>query len=131
MTEQHSTENNLENKIIELEKKLNELLLVKSTEQIQPQKKNKTPQYIIDANKRYYHKKKNNLDFKIKIRDRNRKAREKTKPSIDKEGNARKTVGFSTTSSIEVITNVNNDPIIKKISNPITISFYEDDDIGF
>ena len=120
MSEQHSTENNLEKKVIELEKKLNELLLVKSTEQIQPiQKKNKTPQYIIDANKRYYQKKKNNLDFKIKIRDRNRKAREKTKPTT------------TSTSIIEVSTNINNDPIIKKITNPITISFYEDDDIGF
>jgi hypothetical protein len=119
MTEQQSTENNLENKIIELEKKLNELLLVKSAEQ-QPEKKkeNKTPQYIIDANKRYYQKKKNNLDFKIKIRDRNRKAREKTKEPI-------------TTSSIEINTQANNNPIIKKVMNPITISFYEDDDIGF
>jgi hypothetical protein len=117
MPEQHSTENNLENKIIELEKKLNDLIMAKPTEPQPIQKKNKTPQYIIDANKRYYQKKKNNLDFKIKIRDRNRKAREKTKPT--------------TTPSIELITNVNNDPIIKKITNPITISFYEDDDIGF
>jgi hypothetical protein len=115
MSEQ-TIQNDLEKKINELEKKLNDLILAKPAEQ-EPQKKNKTPQYIIDANKRYYQKKKNNLDFKIKIRDRNRKAREKTKqPS---------------TSSTEVSTNANNDPIIKKVTNPITISFYDDDDIGF
>lgn len=116
MSEQ-SNQNDLEKKVIELEKKLNDLLLAKPAEPQQPQKKNNTPQYIIDANKRYYQKKKNNLDFKIKIRDRNRKAREKTKqPS---------------TTTIEVSTNANNDPIIKKVTNPITISFYDDDDIGF
>jgi hypothetical protein len=107
MSEQTTKDNNLENKVIELEKKLNELLLNKTNTEIQPQKKNKTPQYIIDANKRYYQKKKNNLDFKIKIRDRNKKAREKIKQPI------------------EINTNQ------KKVSNPITISFYEDDNIGF
>ena len=115
MSEQ-TIQNDLEKKVIELEKKLNELIMAKPTEPQPIQKKNKTPQYIIDANKRYYQKKKNNLDFKIKIRDRNRKAREKIKPS-----------------NIEVIKEepINKDTIIKKITNPITISFYEDDDIGF
>jgi len=113
-------QNDLEKKIIELEKKINDLLLTKSNEVTQPpqkKKENKTPQYIIDANKRYYQKKKNNLDFKIKIRDRNKKAREKTKQP--------------TTTSIEISTNANNEPIIKKVTNPITISFYDDDEIGF
>lgn len=115
MSEQ-SNQNDLEKKVIELEKKLNDLIMAKPLEPQPIQKKNKTPQYIIDANKRYYQKKKNNLDFKIKIRDRNRKARGKSKPS-----------------NIEVIKEepINNQAIIKKISNPITISFYEDDDIGF
>jgi hypothetical protein len=119
MSEQ-TIQNDLEKKINELEKKLNDLILAKPAEQ-EPQKKNKTPQYIIDANKRYYQKKKNNLDFKIKIRDRNRKAREKTKGLIT----------TTTTTSIGISTQANNDPIIKKVTNPITISFYDDDDIGF
>lgn len=120
MSEQ-SNQNDLEKKVIELEKKLNDLIMSKPVESEPPQKKNKTPQYIIDANKRYYQKKKNNLDFKIKIRDRNRKAREKTKSITT----------TTSTSSTEVSTNANKDPIIKKITKPITISFYDDSDIGF
>lgn len=110
-----SDSNDLEKKVIELEKKLNELIINKVAN---VEKKNKTPQYIIDANKRYYQKKKNNLDFKLKIRERNKKAREKTKQPIS---------NIDTKIDIPIDTQ----PIIKKINTPITISFYDDDDIGF
>jgi hypothetical protein len=108
MTEQ-SNQNDLINKLNELEKRLNEMEIKKNEQPSEPVKKNKTPQYIIDANKRYYHKKKNNLDFKIKIRDRNRKAREKLKPIKQEEPKE----------------------INQTINKPITISFYDDDIIGF
>ena len=123
---EETIKNDLEKKIIELEKKINDLILAKPTEPepIKKKKENKTPQYIINANKRYYQKKKNNLDFKIKIRDRNRKAREKTKGPI--------TTTLKGARGTEALgTQINNDPIIKKVINPITISFYEDDNIGF
>jgi len=117
MSEDQPIQNDLEKKVIELEKKLNELIMNKPVEEEKPKRKNKTPQYIIDANKRYYQKKKNNLDFRIKIRERNKKARE------------RKTNQSVTTNSNNI---VNTEPIIKMLNKPITISFYDDnDDIGF
>lgn len=116
MPEEQLIQNDLEKKVIELEKKLNELIINKGNEEEKPKRKNKTPQYIIDANKRYYQKKKNNLDFRLKIRERNKKAREKTKQPIN-----------DTKTDIPIDTQ----PIIKKINTPITISFYDDDNIGF
>lgn len=120
MPEDQPIQNDLEKKVIELEKKLNELIMNKPMEDItqeeKPKRKNKTPQYIIDANKRYYQKKKNNLDFRLKIRERNKKARE------------RKTNQSVTTNSNNI---VNTEPIIKMLNKPITISFYDDDNIGF
>lgn len=120
MSEEQPIQNDLEKKVIELEKKLNELIInkgMRENEEEKPKRKNKTPQYIIDANKRYYQKKKNNLDFRLKIRERNKKARE------------RKTNQSVTTKSNNI---VNTEPIIKMLNKPITISFYDDnDDIGF
>ena len=121
MSEEQQIQNDLEKKVIELEKKLNELIMNKPKEDItqeeKPKRKNKTPQYIIDANKRYYQKKKNNLDFRLKIRERNKKARQE------------KTTKAPSTNSNNVI---NTEPIIKMLNNPITISFYDDDEnIGF
>lgn len=117
MSEDQQKQNDLEKKVNELEKKLNELIINKPVEEEKPKRKNKTPQYIIDANKRYYQKKKNNLDFRLKIRERNKKARQ------EKTGKAQ------STNSNNVI---NTEPIIKMLNNPITLSFYDDDEnIGF
>lgn len=100
----------LKQKITDLEKQLDALKV--STQIIdKPKKINKTRQTIINASKSYYHRNKNNLDFRIKIRDRNRKANEKNKIVKEKE---------------PVIT---KEIQIKKA--PINMSFYDEDNLGF
>lgn len=64
----------LESRIIQLEKELETLKLT-----LPKQKNNLTHPNVIKACKKYYQKKKNDLDFRIRIREYNRKARERMK----------------------------------------------------
>ena len=47
---------------------------------IEPQKK--TPKYVLDAIKRYYHRNKNNVEFQQKVKERSQKYYELNKEKI-------------------------------------------------
>lgn len=118
--EEPSNEIVLQNKIKELENRLNELVKIHDgSNETKATKLYKTPQTKLKASNKYYEKMKNNLDFKIKIRDRNKFARDKKKgiKNSNETSNTREEVST----------------IIHTINKPITISFYDDDDnsIGF
>ena len=100
----------LKQRIADLEKQLTDFKTSNITEK--PAKINKTKQSQIDASKAYYHRNKTNLDFRIKIRDRNRTAYKKKEIVEQKEPE--------------------NTKEIKIIKEPITISFYDDNEsLGF